>query len=516
MITGNPVGAIAFVSFKSLAVASVAGHCVTYRHPLKMCSKPAPQPEDIIWPNVYMPMRLLPFKTVLGVGSSIVVTLFFSVIVGIIAALTNVQTLHDHVPFMRDFLENSKVAQELLPYLPAFLLVGVDSTIPPILSFLARVVFREVRTVSEAHVAVYKRLYMFLLYNNLLVLFLSSSLNTYYAIAEDPHKTLLALGNFLPNISSFYIAYIMIKVLCSHPMELTRMSSYAVAAVRWCLTDDLTETQKATRILGCNALERPGGFYYGRVYADNAFVFTITMTFALVAPLILPFALAFFFGALVVYKRMLLFVYEPEFESAGTFWPKTYRRMVAALYFMQVALVCILITNEAFKEVGWMVPLPVLTMLGSMVITRSYHDAAVHLPLSVAMEMDELNKSYGEGYDFLNASYIQPALVVEKRGVGVGGNVHGSVHVHVHARREQGKQQQQQQVYVPPPPPPAPAASRVPVSAPAVAEPHSPPHHSASAAPERVDVVIASSKVRASAETKEAGEEDEREGKGEA
>ena len=185
MITGNPVGAIAFVSFKSLAAASVAGQvcrrrvsvcvcvwlelwvhvcgwagadqhaftpthihtkqqCVTYRHPLKMMSKPAPQPEDIIWDNVYMPMRQLPFKTVLGVASSLVVTLFFSVVVGVIAALTNVQTLHDHVPFMRDFLENSKLAQELLPYLPAFLLVLVDSTIPPILSFFARVVFREV------------------------------------------------------------------------------------------------------------------------------------------------------------------------------------------------------------------------------------------------------------------------------------------------------------------------------------------------------------------------------------
>ena len=265
MITGNPVGAIAFVSFRSLAVASVAGQCVTYRHPLKMMSKPAPQPEDILWGNVYMPMRLLPLKTVLGVGSSFVVTLFFSVIVGIIASLTNVQTLHDHVPFMRDFLENSKLAQELLPYLPAFLLVLVDCLIPPILSFLARVVFREVRTVSEAHVTVFRRLYFFLMYNNFLILFLSSSLNTYYAIVEDPHLTLVELGIFLPNISSFYIAYIMIKVLCSHPMELSRMSSFLVAGIRWCFTDDLTEAQKATRILGCNALERPGGFYYGYV-----------------------------------------------------------------------------------------------------------------------------------------------------------------------------------------------------------------------------------------------------------
>ncbi len=458
MITGNPVGAIAFVSFRSLAVASVAGQCVTYRHPLKMMSKPAPQPEDILWGNVYMPMRLLPLKTILGVGSSFVVTLFFSVIVGIIASLTNVQTLHDHVPFMREFLENSKLAQELLPYLPAFLLVMVDCTIPPILSFLARVVFREVRTVSEAHVTVFRRLYFFLMYNNFLILFLSSSLNTYYAIVEDPHLTLVELGIFLPNISSFYIAYIMIKVLCSHPMELSRMSSFLVAGIRWLFTDDLTEAQRATRILGCNALERPGGFYYGyvgkgraggrageikyvcawcvfievkptcyflslpfffpprRIYADNLFVFTITMTFALVAPLILPFALAFFVGAAVVYKRMILFVYEPEFESYGTFWPKTYRRMVAALYFMQLALLCVLITNEAFKEVAWLVPLPLLTLLGSLVITRSYKDAAAHLPLSEAMEMDEMNKTWGETYNFLNHSYIQPALQpLEKR-----------------------------------------------------------------------------------------------------
>ena len=97
------------------------------------------------------------------------------------------------------------------------------------------------------------------------VLFLSSSLNTYYAIVEDPHTTLVQLGNFLPNISSFYIAYIMIKVLCSHPMELIRMSSYFVAGFRYIFTDDLTEAQKQTRILGTTALERPGVSFQSNV-----------------------------------------------------------------------------------------------------------------------------------------------------------------------------------------------------------------------------------------------------------
>lgn len=84
--------------------------------------------------------------------------------------------------------------------------------------------------------------------------------------------------------------------------------------------------------------------------------------------------------------------------------------MVAALYLMQLALLCVLITNEAFTEIAWLAPLPVVTFLGSLVITRSYHDAAAQLPLAVAMESDEINRAYGETYSFLNHSYIQPAL----------------------------------------------------------------------------------------------------------
>lgn len=71
----------------------------------------------------------------------------------------------------------------------------------------------QVRLVSQAHNVVFGRLYGFLLYNNFLILFLSSSLNTYYAILENPHDTLVQLGNFLPQISSFYVAYILIKAL---------------------------------------------------------------------------------------------------------------------------------------------------------------------------------------------------------------------------------------------------------------------------------------------------------------
>lgn len=45
------------MSFRSLAVAAMCGRCMTYSHPLKMIVSPAPQPDDILWENISMPMR---------------------------------------------------------------------------------------------------------------------------------------------------------------------------------------------------------------------------------------------------------------------------------------------------------------------------------------------------------------------------------------------------------------------------------------------------------------------------
>lgn len=85
---------------------------------------------------------------------------------------------------------------------------------------------------SQAHNVVFGRLYGFLLYNNFLILFLSSSLNTYYAILENPHDTLVQLGNFLPQISSFYVAYILIKALAGehHHMATPRSQQTALGS----------------------------------------------------------------------------------------------------------------------------------------------------------------------------------------------------------------------------------------------------------------------------------------------
>jgi Calcium-dependent channel, 7TM region, putative phosphate len=51
-------------------------------------------------------------------------------------------------------------------------------------------------------------------------------------------------------------------------------------------------------------------------------VVTLVMTYACIAPVILVPGLLFFACAQVTYRHQLLYVYEPEFESGGAFFPK--------------------------------------------------------------------------------------------------------------------------------------------------------------------------------------------------
>ena len=42
----------------------------------------------------------------------------------------------------------------------------------------------------------------------------------------------------------------------------------------------------------------------------------IVFTYAVISPIILPFGLIYFLGALTVYKKQILYVYSPVYESA--------------------------------------------------------------------------------------------------------------------------------------------------------------------------------------------------------
>jgi hypothetical protein len=157
--------------------------------------------------------------------------------------------------------------------------------------------------------------------------------------------------------AAFFINFIVIKALTGLPTELIRSNSFLTHLVKVLLVDELTEQNRRKVVIGCSSIRHPGGFPYGKYLAEHTLVYVYVVCYACLAPLILPAGLGacvqrcrwsgppglgwltlpcalslslslflsalscgavFFAGSYLVYKRQLLFVYEPEYETGGT------------------------------------------------------------------------------------------------------------------------------------------------------------------------------------------------------
>jgi hypothetical protein len=65
-------------------------------------------------------------------------------------------------------------------------------------------------------------------------------------------------------------------------------------------------------------------------------MFVIGFAYAPIAPLIIPWVVLFYAITWLFGKYLLIYVYNPEFDSGGLFWPVIFNRMIfgtTKLYF---------------------------------------------------------------------------------------------------------------------------------------------------------------------------------------
>jgi hypothetical protein len=107
---------------------------------------------------------------------------------------------------------------------------------------------------------------------------------------------------------------------------------------------------------------------YGTVAPAILVIFVIVLSYAMVAPLILPFGAAYFAIGYVVWKNQvrgiadatsmrpapptrayaqLLYVYIPQYESGGRLWPKLFKYMLTGLFIAQLTIVGVLGLKQA-------------------------------------------------------------------------------------------------------------------------------------------------------------------------
>lgn len=148
---------------------------------------------------------------------------------------------------------------------------------------------------------------------------------------------------------------------------------------------------------------------YGVVYPQAILMFTITMLYSVVQPLIVVFGAIYFGVAYVVYKYKLLFgmssltpsrlhspsitVFYKPYESQGQAWPLTYVRLVWGVLIFLVFMTGFFLLSKSFVLSSLLVPLLAGTVIWSWWLHKSLTPLSDYVNLSSVFEVERGEES---------------------------------------------------------------------------------------------------------------------------
>jgi ferritin len=176
----------AFVTFKS-RVASCTAHQVLLSHEyFTMKVKSAPNAKDILWDNVPIPYRQVSSRTSIADAVLLFGALFWSVVVGFITALANLEAISNEKGWTwLQAYENSPIFQILNTYLALGLLLILLALLPAVFDLISRS-YEGIKLESEIQNSIMTRYFYYQLANVFVSVGLGSIAQSLNEVTELP------------------------------------------------------------------------------------------------------------------------------------------------------------------------------------------------------------------------------------------------------------------------------------------------------------------------------------------
>lgn len=137
----------------------------------------------------------------------------------------------------------------------------------------------------------------------------------------------------------------------------------------------------------------PGWFPYGKCYAITVMILGITLSFAVLAPAILFASIPYFVLSPLVYRYQLLYVYEVQFESGGSYEPHVIASTVLMMYFCEATALGVFLLDSYVTGVLLTALLMVITSVYANHAYNLYKNPLQHLPREMASQQDTLGSN---------------------------------------------------------------------------------------------------------------------------
>ncbi|KAF1313697.1 Calcium permeable stress-gated cation channel 1, partial [Globisporangium splendens] len=401
----------AFISFTSLKSAQVAQQTLQSSDPICMSISPAPHVDDIHWKNIGLRYRTRSVWKLVSSMLTAVIVLFWTIPTAFVASLATVESLRRTWPFLNRAFDNYPILEELFKQLAPLALVAFNALAPLVFSFLSG---REGHpSNTEVRASVFTKLAYFQLIQIFFVtVIVGTVLDSLEEIVDRPKVLVGMLGRSMPQQSTFFISYVIVRTGLSLVLELLRVVPLLLSVLFYLFAPKLTRREREAKWSGLRPISLTDAFDPTNAFADSFLVMLVTLTFAPIAPLVCLFTGWFFFVSEIVYRRQVLFVYKSMSFALGAYWPRLYKFLIIALVVAQLTLVGILSLKKAPIPSVCIAVLIFCILVFNYYMSRLFPRVAKHLPIVECVRLDELRSQQDPAstFHFLDNVYYQPAM----------------------------------------------------------------------------------------------------------
>ncbi|BGP22946.1 DUF221 domain contaning protein [Rhodotorula toruloides] len=358
------------------------------------------------------------------------VTIIWVLPISVLIGLLSLESLQQHLPSLANFLNNHSVARSLVTsLLPTALISLLNMYTPTVIGILQRQ-GKTLITESKWSLVTQAAYWKFLVGEsvplvhrnrvlipaapvNLLIIFVIgiTAFSAFLNAFRQPVSVLTVLAGAFPKASTFYTSYILLQTGVHTGIELSLLGISWInhASIRKYVAPRKRTTEGVPRFFGQQSW-----------LANHLFVTSLTLVFAILNPLIIPFSFIYFSFAVLTMKQQFAHVYyRRNFELGGRMiFRRVFRYSLDIAVLSQLVAVAFFWVLKRFACGGACIPLIPITIAFKILGTR-YFD---HL-------LDELDEAKidiicGDGEDpEAQLSAALPSEEEERKGASVGGTL---------------------------------------------------------------------------------------------
>ncbi|KAF9911411.1 hypothetical protein EC991_003667 [Linnemannia zychae] len=415
-----------FVSYPTIQaahrVAREFTNPIALRTRTKMIDPPelflSPVPKDIIWFNVSNPKHLRKTRRIIVNTLFIIGSLLFFIPMSLLTMIAKLDRITALFPPAEKFFADrpfvAGLVQSLLPILALDILMLLVRKLIVYLAWLQGNI-----TKSSTDRSTLSKFYLFFTVNNLIIFAFAGTITgfltqikfilttfdfnsgTWTAIKEFISKQdnlVEMLSKNVIDTSLFWVNYMSLRNFGA----LLDLSQLVKLVVYWAKS---TVTPRESK-----AMDKPDVFDFPLFFSVQLFSLTVALLYSVISPLILFFAAVYFSLASLVYKYQLMYVFRTKVETGGRLFRVIYNRLLAALLLFQIVMIGVLNLKTAHKHSLAILPLPLLTILFKVFLSRQYDPKIDFYDYGSSRNEAHLHRSNSKGAKTLSSTFENPAI----------------------------------------------------------------------------------------------------------